>query len=80
MQTRLTKMSLFVLPLAGFLWSACTAHERFHQNLDALHEEFHESPHTSAEHWQFREDLRALHEDEHARGSSGDRYDERDPY
>ena len=26
MQTRLTKISLLVLPFAGFLWSACTAH------------------------------------------------------
>ena len=80
MRIQLTKTALMVLPLAGFLLSACTAHERFHHNLEALHEEFHESPHTSAEHRRFHEDLQALHEDEHARGSYGDRYYERDPY
>ncbi len=80
MRSQLTKTALVVLPLAGLLVSACSAHERFHYDLDALHEEFHEHPYTSAEHRRFHEDLQALHEDEHARGSYGDRYDERDPY
>jgi hypothetical protein len=38
-----------------------------------LHEEFHEYPHTRAEHEQFHEDLQRLHDDAHARGSYGTR-------
>ncbi len=60
-----------VLPLAGFLlpvMAACTTpHERFHQDLYELHEQFHEYPHTRAEHRRFHEELEQLHSDYHDR-------------
>jgi hypothetical protein len=67
-------------PPSQSTWPLVRSTVNFHYDLDALHEEFHEHPHTSAEHSRFHEDPQALHEDEHARGSYGDRYDARDPY
>jgi len=59
-----------VLLLAGFLlpfMAACTPHERFHQDLYEMHEQFHEHPHTRAEHRRFHEELEQLHRDYHDR-------------
>ena len=59
-----------VLPLAGLaslLMAACTPHERFHQNLQELHEQFHEYPHTRTEHRRFHEEVEDLHQDYHDR-------------
>jgi hypothetical protein len=41
--------------------------------LGELHEEYHQHPHTRAEHDRFHDDLGALHEDAHERGYD-DRY------
>lgn len=57
-----------VLPLAGFLLSliaACTPHERFHQDVYEVHDQFHEYPHTRAEHRRFHRELEELHRDYH---------------
>jgi hypothetical protein len=70
-------MAVMVHPLAGVLPGGCTAHKRFRQDLVEVHEESHNHPHTSAEHRPFHKDRQALHK--HARGSYGDRYDERNP-
>ena len=46
MRKMLPLRATMALPLAGVLLGGCTAHERLHHDLAALHEEFHESPHT----------------------------------
>lgn len=78
----LWKKILFVLPVAGLMiisLGAC-AHERFHRNLNVLHEDFHAQPHSRAAHDRFHEGVRDLHEAEHDRGYYRDRFYERDPY
>jgi hypothetical protein len=44
------------------------AHQRFHDDLSAMHEDFHSEPHSRAEHRRFHEDLEDYHHDMHDRG------------
>ncbi len=81
MSTKL-KHIVLVVSLVGVLLatlSACTTHERFHNNLGFLHEKFHEEPYTQAEGRQFHAGLEDLQRDHHDRDGYGGRYDDRDP-
>ena len=77
MRTSQYIVTLVSLSLAGALViSGCAPHERFHSRLSALHEQFHEHPHTPVEHRRLHENLEGLHEDYHER----DRYGYGSPY
>jgi hypothetical protein len=58
---------------------AC-AHQRFHHDLAAMHEDFHSEPHTRAEHRRFHEALEDYHRETHDRGYFDGRAYGRDPY
>ena len=80
LMTRQKNRFLFGLPLAALLVTsvgACT-HQRFHQDLAAMHEDFHSQPHSRAEHRRFHEDLEDYHQDAHDRGYFDGRAYERD--
>jgi len=80
--TRPTNKVLFCLPLAALLVTSVAgcAHQGFHRDLYAQHEDFHSQPHSRAEHRRFHEDLDDYHEEAHDRGYFGGRSYGRDAY
>ena len=74
MSTKLKRIVLAVSLGGALLTLGACAHERFHQDLDAAHREFHTQPHTEAEHRRFHEELEDLHRDYHDRDYYGDYY------
>ena len=73
---------LFGLPLTALLMTSVggCAHQRFHDDLTAMHEDFHSEPHTRAEHRQFHDELEDYHRDAHDRGYFDGRAYGRDSY
>src|SRR5215475_2966928 len=69
MRLRFTNTLLAALPLAGLLFVTPAAfayhdsweHEGIHEDLDRMHEEFHQFPHSKREHRRFHKELKREH-------------------
>jgi hypothetical protein len=80
MSTKL-KHNVLAVSLVGVLLtalSACTTHDRFHNNFGPTHGQFYKEPYTQAEDRQFHEGLAEWHRDHHDRDGYRGRYDDRD--